>query len=93
MSMPLVIPNTFTKYNMSSNDLDNALLSFTDLQKMYIQNLLSDSAEQRLALDVNSNDVPKFIQDEAFLKGQIAAFRFILDSAEAAITSKTKGNK
>lgn len=84
MSIVNLIPTSFTKYNLSPKDVKVALLNFTELQKMYIQNLIADAAEEKLALTVPANDIPSFLQKEAELHGQIEILKYILSQIDEA---------
>ena len=78
-----MIASSFSSFNLSPNDqLTGACLN--QLQKQVIQNHISAVAEQIIALEYNPADPGKFLQDDAALKGQLAAFRFLLQSSEDA---------
>lgn len=81
--MATIQPSTYTKWNLSEEEvLSGAILSFS--QKTLLQNDLANIAEQRLSLDLDPRNVTKFAQDEAFLKGQIAIMRLVLERSDAA---------
>ncbi len=48
-------------------------------QKQFIKNQLSVIAEERLALVPDPNNYASFIQTEAHLKGQMDAYKYLLD--------------
>ena len=81
--MAHLIPNDFSSYQLTEQEeLEGAILTIT--QKQVIQNYLSAAAMEKNGLEYDSEDNLKFVQQEASLKGQIDAYRFILDSSEAA---------
>lgn len=81
--MSTVISSAFTRYAQTNQEqLAGSVLSGD--QKQYIQNQLATIAEQRLALVPDPINYAVFIQDEAFLKGQMAAYQYMLDSSEAS---------
>ena len=58
------------------------------LNKMIIQNLIHDCAEEKVAMDYDPNEPEKFLQREAELKGQIGILQHLLSlSAEAEFQS------
>lgn len=74
--------NDFASYTLTDKEQEQGSL-LTTAQKQVIQNHLSGAAVNRINLDYDSTNPIQFAQDEAFLKGQIAAFRLMLDTSEA----------
>ena len=69
--------NSFTSFNLSETELlQGAILN--SLQLQVIQNDLAQVAELRLNLDLDPKNIVSFAQNEAFHKGQMAAYRYIL---------------
>lgn len=86
--------STFSKYALSESDqiIGSTL---TTLQKHFVQNQVCTIAEQRVALEVDPNNYAAFIQQDAFLKGQLAAFKYMLDSSiasEEAVLAAARSN-
>jgi hypothetical protein len=75
--------STFSKYALSENDqiIGSTL---TTLTKQFIQNQICNIAEQRIALVPDPNNYAEFIQQEAYLKGQMDSLKFLLDSSNAS---------
>lgn len=70
-------PNTFTTYEFTDRELLSGSV-LTGEQKNVIQNELAQIAEQRLAIDYDPAKPLEFVQQEAFLKGQISILRVML---------------
>lgn len=83
-----ILPTSFTKYSLTEKEIRLALLSFTELQIMYLQNILAESAEEKLALTVPANDIPSFLQQEAEIQGRIKIMQYILATREMYLTSE-----
>lgn len=81
--MARVISNDFTSYALTDQEvLEGSLL--TTAQKQFIQNQLSNAALEKNGLEFDSTNQLRFAQQEASLKGQVDAFRFLLDSSAIA---------
>lgn len=80
MSTPIL--SSFSQFSFSESEQLAATALSTET-KQFIQTEYSKIAEQRLALNPDPNNYPAFIQEEAFLKGQMQFARWLLDcSAE-----------
>lgn len=78
-----IVINTFTQFNLTEHEqLAGTLLSME--QKMFMQTQLAQIAEQRLALSPTPESYTTFIQEEAYLKGQMDILKFLLDSSIAS---------
>lgn len=51
---------------------------------MLMQNRLASAVEQKLALKVDTTNITEFIQNEAFLAGQIDLLHLIIEEANNA---------
>lgn len=81
--MTTQISSTFTRYSLTDQEsLSGSILHLE--QKLVIQNFISEIAEQKLALIPDPNNYPAFIQQEAHMAGQIAAYKYLLDSSLAS---------
>jgi len=81
--MSNIIVNTFTQFNLSEHEqLSGTLLG--NENKMFIQTQLALIAEQRIALVPDPNNYAAFIQTEAHLKGQMDAYKYLLDCSTAS---------
>ncbi len=81
--MAHLIPNDFSSYELTEQEeIEGAILTIT--QKQVIQNYLSAAACEKNGLEYDPAEPLKFAQQEASLKGQIDAYRFILSASDAA---------
>jgi hypothetical protein len=81
--MASIVPSTFTQYQQTEQEqLAGTLLSGE--QKQFIQTQVAQIAEQRLAIVPDPNNYSDFIQQESFLKGQMEAYKYLLDCATAS---------
>ncbi len=81
--MAHLIPNDFSSYQLTEQEeMEGSILTIT--QKQVIQNYLSAAASEKIGLEIDPENKEKFIQQEASLKGQIDAYRFILSASDAA---------
>jgi hypothetical protein len=75
--------NSFTQFQQTEHEqLSGTLLS--NEQKQFIQNNKAQIAEQRLALVPDPQSYSAFIQQEAYLKGQMDFAQHLLDSSIAS---------
>lgn len=75
--------STFSKYTLSESDSVIAS-SLTTLTKQFIQNQICAIAESMIALDVDPNNYPAYVQQQAYLKGQMDGLKYLLDASEAS---------
>lgn len=75
--------STFAAFEQSEHEV-LAGSSFTTDNKQFLQNLICLTAESIIALEPDPNNYPAFIQQEAFLKGQLSAYKYLLDASEAS---------
>lgn len=74
-------PNSFSSYHLTEDDtLEGSIL--TTLQKQVIQNLLVARAEEKLALEFDPDNINRFVQREASLAGEIAAYQTLIANSE-----------
>lgn len=82
--MAQLIQNEFASFDLTEEEaLQGSIL--TTLQMQVIQNQLSNAAMEKIHLEYDSSNPTSFIQQEASLKGQIDAFRFLLDASRTAV--------
>lgn len=80
-------PNSFSSYFLNEDDaLEGSILS--TLQKKVIHNLLVARAEEKLALELDPNNVSAYLQHEASLAGEISAYRSLIENSEVADEQK-----
>lgn len=80
-------PNSFSSFFLTEDDsLEGSIL--TTLQKQVIHNLLVARAEEKLALRFNPAKPEEFIQQEASLAGEIAAYQTLIANSELSVEFK-----
>jgi hypothetical protein len=84
-----LIPTSLTRYSLDPAEEVTAA-TLTTLQKAALQNLIASVAETILNLTYDPQNPQKFIQNDAFNKGQKAAYQFLLDSSDAAEAAALK---
>ena len=83
--MSRIIPNLFTTYELTEEEqLQGHVL--TEQQKQVFQNERANLAEERSALSIDSDNVIKSAQEEAYKLGQLDQMSWILDASEASNT-------
>ena len=78
--MATQIPSKFTKYDLSELELKLAAVGIDDLAAMWIQTLIANAAEEKIALKVDTTNIHDFVQQEAYLQGQIDALQVLIDA-------------
>ena len=78
--------NRFSSYYLTDEEQLQACI-LSPLQRMYLQNLLSADAIAKGDISVDTNNVTKFIQEEAYYKGRIELLEYILQLSDATIES------
>lgn len=82
--MATLQPSQFCRYEMSEQELLQGS-ALTSLQACCIQNQISDLATRRLNLALDPKNPDEYVQQEAWIKGQIEALQYLLNTSEAAI--------
>lgn len=82
--MQLNTGSSFVSYILTEGEL-KAGSHFSVEQKAVIQNLISDIAEEKVALTYDPNNPLKFTQAEAELQGKIGILKYLL-SLESTFT-------
>lgn len=81
--MSSIIENEFTQYSQTTQE-QLAGMTLTTAQHQFIQSQIAMLAQSRLALVPDPNNYADFIQSEANYKGQMEAYKFLLDCHAAA---------
>lgn len=81
----------FVSYNLSEEE-SRLAVAFSDLTVAFLRTQQAQIAEQRLNLEpaVTQEGYLAFVQEEAFLKGQLAFVAFLLNAREAALQHSTE---
>jgi hypothetical protein len=81
--MATIAQNEFTSFSLTEEE-ERSGKTFHSLQKMVLMNHKASIATSRLNLEPDPNNYSEYIQQESFLKGQMAAIQYLLDLSEAA---------
>lgn len=71
-------PNSFTTYDLTDDEVIGGS-TLTTVQEAVLQNKKAEIAEQRLNLVFDPLNPQDFVQQEAFLKGQIEILGYLID--------------
>lgn len=82
--MPTPKPSQYMRYDLSKEEELQAGV-FSHLQKCYLSNMMLDATDQKNNLDLDVNNPREFIQQEAFLKGQISVLRMLIDNSDVCM--------
>ena len=82
------VKNTFQQFEFTSKDYANAT-QFTDLQRAYLQTELASKAHARLALTFDPLAPHEFVQNEAYLKGQMELLELLLNPSVSEVEAAT----
>lgn len=81
--MAVQAQTTFSSFTLTEQEqLAGSCLTLE--QKLFLQNALALAAEEKLSLVPDAASYSSFIQQEAHLAGQIAAYRYLLDCSTAS---------
>lgn len=72
------LTSTFIKYNLSETERKAGSVFSTE-QRAVIQNIIADTAEEKIALTYDPNQPLQFAQREAELTGQIGILKYLLE--------------
>lgn len=78
--MPILLPNKYATYELSDQELGFAAATISELTACWLQNLLVAAHETRLALPFDPEHPQRFVQEEAYLRGQEDTLETILSA-------------
>ncbi len=79
--MSYLIPNSFSSYSLTDKELkEGSKLTITQVE--VLQNRMSMIAEQKLQLKLDPEHPQHFIQQEAYMQGQLDILDAILDDSK-----------
>lgn len=81
------IDTPFTAYRLSQEELAIARSLGTE-QRAYYQTLLSDAASEKIAIEQDPQNPLRYLQQEAYLKGQIDILNMLLGETGAVTRPK-----
>lgn len=83
--------NSFSSYLLTEDEFtEGSILTIT--QRQVIHNRLVSAMEQKMSLELDTNNLNGYLQTEAALAGEIGAYRSILDMSAVAIEEKANPN-
>lgn len=77
-----VIPTEFTLYKLSP-DAEREAYTYNNAQLAALSNEVTMLSQRKLALKYDPSNPNVFLQQEAFITGQIASLKFLLDTHAA----------
>lgn len=81
--MSHTIPSTFSSYHLTQEELQSAQ-TLTTLNIQYIQNLICDAAEKRIAMTLDPLNPVAYAQEAAELQGQIGILKYLVELSAIA---------
>ena len=86
-----LIPHTFNRYELTDEE-QRAGQALTLSNTAVIQNLIAEKAEAKIGLVLDTKDIDSYMQNEAYLRGQIDVLNYLLAcNASLAIPSLDSG--
>lgn len=79
--MSTLAASLFSRYSHSVEEERSAMILST-LQTEGISNLMCNIAESKIRLEVSPDNYSEYVQQEAFLKGQLEILQHLLDLSE-----------
>ena len=77
-------PTLFTKYILTDEE-ELAGIQFTEAQRMYMQNIIAEAAEEKVRLTFDPTNPHLFLQREAELQGTILTLTNLLRAQDEYI--------
>lgn len=91
--MATIKQSIFTSYDLTNQEQLSGSILHSE-QKMFIQNLISDIATERVALMPDDPSKPQqYFIEMAYKQGQIAILQHLLDSSIASETQLVENNQ
>lgn len=76
----LELQSDFQCFQLTQDELKEA--RFNRTQRRFLQNLLGEVAHEKINQTIDTQDVTKYIQLEAYLHGKLDVLRFLLSTPE-----------
>jgi len=77
-----IVLHSFNRYELSEEE-QRAGAALTLTNQAVVQNLIAGAAEQKLHLNLDPQDMNGYVQQEAYLRGQIDVLTFLLDQSKS----------
>lgn len=87
-----LVPHAFNRYEMTEEESKGGHL-LTLSNQAVIQNLIAEKSEAKLSLQLDPANINLYIQEEAYLKGQIEILQFLLNMADYAANTFTQSGE
>ena len=81
--MSHILPSTFTQYHLTQEEQQSAQ-TLTTLNLQYLQNLICDAAEKRIAMTLDPLNPVAYAQEAAELQGQIGILKYLVELSQIA---------
>lgn len=81
--------NSFQTYLLTPDEQEVGSL-LNAVQRAVLQNLRVDIIEQKLLLAPTTSDLNQFIQQEAYLRGQLQIIEYLLAASDAVTSQPTQ---
>jgi hypothetical protein len=81
--MAKLIDNVFTSYELTDDEALHGSI-YTTTQLNVLQSKLSEVATDKLNLEFDTSSPQIFIQQEAYLKGQLELIQYLIDSSNVS---------
>ena len=82
----------FTRYTLTDEE-ELAGIQYTTEQRMFMQNIIADSAEEKVRLTFDPTNPNSFIQREAELQGVIGVLTALLQKYDDYVASLTANSQ
>lgn len=77
------IPNIFTTYYHNDNEqVANSVFNQGNME--YLHNQRANIAQQKIHINIDPNNINEFLQQDAYLRGQLDILTFLLNASEEA---------
>lgn len=80
-----ILPHSFNRYQLTEGE-QVAGATLTSANLAVIQNLIADTSEEKIALVCDPKEFNSYIQQEAYLAGQLKILRYLVDLHENVTT-------
>lgn len=84
-----LIPHSFNRYELSVEE-QRAGQALTLSNTAVIQNLVAEKSEAKIGLVLDSKDIDSYMQNEAYLRGQIDILNYLL-ACNASLSISSSG--
>jgi|SRR5712664_2215165 len=90
--MPIPIESSFTAFKFTAEETI-AARTLNPEQRAYLQTLLCDAAEEKLAEEYDPQNRLRFVQREAYIRGQMDILNLLLNTDVSQLTRPKRYEK